>query len=430
MNAKLVARLAFTASLLAAPPCLAQQHLVSPTPGNPDVFGTAVAMEGGLAVIGSHNDDVPDANDAGSVFIYVRRNSVWELSAQLFSPSPRTGAQFGRAVAISGDLIAVSEPRRHVGTAFNCGAVHIYRRHSAAWLHEFTITPAAPQFDADFGGKIAMHADTVAVAASGEDSQFLEDVGYAYIFRRQGNTWTQSFRYSDPNAPEYGLFPDALDLQGNTAVFTSNTNFIPSGVQAGQALVFNRDAQGVWSLLTRLSPADGRQADKFGDAVALSGNRLAVGAGDADIGTVQNAGAVYIFSRNATSWTQSAKLTHESPSTSDRFGTALAADADLLAVGSQHDDTPRGTDSGSVALFTYTGINWTRGPLLTAPDGAANDFFGGSVTASQGQLVVGAYSDDLGSIFNAGSAWAFFTAFRVPQREMVPASTPIMDLRR
>src|SRR6266705_2462246 len=90
-------------------------------------------------------------------------------------------------------------------------------------------------------------------------------------------------------------------------------------------------------------------ADDFGFAVALSsdGNTLAVGApGEASAGietdnSAPSAGAVYVYTRSGTTWTQRAYIKASNPGAGDQFGTsvALSSDGITLAVGAPGEDS-------------------------------------------------------------------------------------------
>ena len=163
--------------------------------------------------------------------------------------------------------------------------------------------------------------------------------------------------------------------------------------------------------------SDGAADDRFGRAVAVSGDTVVVGAfRDDDDGT--DSGSAYVFIEPpggccgwAGSFTESAKLTASDGTADDRFGDAVAVSGGTVVVGAPRDDDD-GTDSGSVYVFVEPAGGWT-GPLnetakLTASDGAAGDRFGGnfSVAVSGDTVVVGASRDDDDGT-NSGSAYVF-----------------------
>ncbi|MBK7534002.1 MAG: integrin [Myxococcales bacterium] len=161
--------------------------------------------------------------------------------------------------------------------------------------------------------------------------------------------------------------------------------------------------------------------DFFGRAIALSadGSTLAVGApGEASAATgiggdeagngARNAGAVYVFTRSGSSWTQQAYLKASNAGIGDRFGDSLAISADgaTLAVGAPNESSDAvgvngnqandaAPSAGAAYVFTRAGGAWTQQAYLKASNTAASDLFGSSVALSNNgsTLAVGAYQE-------------------------------------
>ena len=163
--------------------------------------------------------------------------------------------------------------------------------------------------------------------------------------------------------------------------------------------------------------------DNFGRSSALSsdGNTLAVGApGEASNGvgvggnpqadnSTPGAGAVYVFVRSGTSWTQQAYLKASNPDVSDAFGSsiALSSDGNTLVAGAPSEDS-NGTgingagqvdnsdpNAGAVYVFTRSGTTWTQQAYVKASNTNFNDGFGSSVALNGdgNTLVVGAINE-------------------------------------
>jgi hypothetical protein len=126
------------------------------------------------------------------------------------------------------------------------------------------------------------------------------------------------------------------------------------------------------------------RGDRFGTAVALNQDYAAVGAPDDD-GAL---GAVYIFERSGTAWSQVDKLTRPTGVADDAFGTSVAMRGDQLLVGAPGRDGAR----GAVYLYERSGATWVPLVTYTASDAAAGDRFGAGVAIGDGEAVVGAPS--------------------------------------
>jgi hypothetical protein len=118
-----------------------------------------------------------------------------------------------------------------------------------------------------------------------------------------------------------------------------------------------------------LKAANTDASDSFGQAVALSGDTLVVGAkhedscstsvvnGASGYGTNNgcgNSGAVYVFTRSGSSWTPQAYLKAANAGSSDYFGWSLALSGDTIVVGAYGEDSCV-SDSGSSGQVRLVG---------------------------------------------------------------------------
>lgn len=214
-------------------------------------------------------------------------------------------------------------------------------------------------------------------------------------------------------APE--RFGSALALSGDVLVVAAPSATVDGKPFAGAGRVFARDpGSGEWTERKRLVAQDGVAFDQLGgSAVAVDGDTVLLGASRAKVGNVLQQGAVYVFERNAggpDNWGQSAKLTDETVGSVGNFGTGIAIEGDLLAVGAG-----RAGGNGQVTIFERDRDGpGTWGKVAAIPDSAVGDggspleFFGGAVALDGDLLLVGAGSADV-SFFGEddGAAYIF-----------------------
>src|SRR5262249_7132964 len=142
-------------------------------------------------------------------------------------------------------------------------------------------------------------------------------------------------------------------------------------------------AGGVWTQQAYLKASNTEANDQFGVSVAISGNTLAVGAqfeassGVQSDNSAPGAGAVYVFTRTGTVWTQQAYLKASNADANDQFGVAVALAGDTLAVGaigeaseSQGVNHPGNNNNapgtGAVYVFTRTSGTWSQEAYIKA----------------------------------------------------------------
>ncbi len=186
-----------------------------------------------------------------------------------------------------------------------------------------------------------------------------------------------------------------------------------SAPDSGAVYVFVRDGTG-WAQQAYIKPDNTGVADRFGSAVALSGdgNTLAVGApyeDGADDGNEDDAGAVYLFSRDGGAWSQQAYLRAANAEAGDGFGFALAlgSDGTTLAVGAPWEDSanwnlPNSNSrdaSGAVYVFTRDGASWSQRDFLKAATVTEFARFGWTLSLSaDGSMLAAGMSHSEGSV--------------------------------
>ena len=157
-----------------------------------------------------------------------------------------------------------------------------------------------------------------------------------------------------------------------------------------------------YAQLAKLTASDAASGDSFGRSVAIEGDTIVIGGGE----------AAYIFhtSDGGASYSQLAKLTASDAATGDSFGVSVAIAGNTFVIGSSYDDDG-GTSTGSAYVFRTSDGGATYGQVakLTASDAASFDYFGCSVAIAGATIVVGAYQDDDGGDLS-GSAYLFSEA--------------------
>jgi hypothetical protein len=173
------------------------------------------------------------------------------------------------------------------------------------------------------------------------------------------------------------------------------------------AYVFIRSGT-VWIQQQVIGASDGGVTDEFGAAVSLSGETAAVGApSHSGPGGMVSAGTAYVFVRSGGTWSEQQKLAASDAASLDKFGWAISVSGDTVAVGAVWDDTPAGANAGSGYVFVRSGTTWTEQRRLLAPDGAAGDEFGAAISVAADTVVAGSRRDDTAGGADAGSAHVF-----------------------
>lgn len=189
----------------------------------------------------------------------------------------------------------------------------------------------------------------------------------------------------------------------------SNDPSDTSAPNAGAVYVFRRSGN-AWSQEAYLKASNARAGSFFGVTVALAGNTLAVGAiGEASAGapndtSAPNAGAVYVFTRNGTTWTEQAYLKASNARENAQLGASVALVGDVLVVGASGESSaakgPGGDKSdtsapnaGAAYVFTRSGTTWAEQAYLKPSNTQKDGAFGSSIGFDGTTLVVGAIGE-------------------------------------
>src|SRR5207253_2536605 len=122
----------------------------------------------------------------------------------------------------------------------------------------------------------------------------------------------------------------AIDV--NTIVVGANRATVGTNSLQGAAYVFTRDGT-TWTQQAKLTSLDGTAQDLFGISVAIAGNTVVVGASLDDVGPNIDQGSAYVFFRGGTAWTQQVQLNSTDGMIGDLFGRSLAISGNKMLVG-------------------------------------------------------------------------------------------------
>jgi hypothetical protein len=279
-----------------------------------------------------------------------------------------------------------------------------------------------------FGDTLVVGAPVEASNAIGTNGNQLDNSasasGAAYVFTRSGTTWSQQSYLKASNTGTNDSFGYDVSLSNDTlvvaAVFESSNTTGVNGNQvdnsassSGAAYIFTRNGTS-WSQQAYLKASNTGANDNFGIEISLFGDTLAIGAWHEDSNAIgvdgnqlnnlaNNSGAVYVFTRNGTTWSQQAylKASNTGVGLDETFGYHLSLSNDALIVGALGEDSNAtgingdgsnhlAGNSGAAYIFTRSGTAWSQQTYLKASNTDLGDGFGSSVAFFGETIIVGA----------------------------------------
>ena len=369
-----------------------------------DFFGYSVSRSGDTLAVGAPLDSV-GAISQGSVRVFVRSGTSWSLQATLTASDGAVSDYFGFSVSLSGDTLAVGVPNDDVGANVDQGSVRVFVRSGTSWSLQATLTASDGASGDFFGNSVSLSGDTLAVGVRVDDLGANVNQGSVRVFVRSGTSWSAQATLIAVDGAASDYFGFSVSLSGDTLAVGVPYDSV-GAISQGSVRVFVRSGT-TWSALATLTASDGAVSDNFGTSISLSGDTLAVGVSWDDVGANVDQGSVRVFVRSGTSWSAQATLTASDGVANDQFGHSISLSGDTLAVGVPNDDVGANVDQGSLRVFVRSGTSWSAQAMLTASDGAAGDQFGNLVSLSDDTLAVGALFDDVGANTDQGSVRIF-----------------------
>lgn len=362
-----------------------EQPLAASDAGTTQIFGSAVAISGRVALVGAPLANVDGVAAAGAVYVFTESNGVW-TERQRLSASDASGAGlFGASIAIRGNTAVIgasgvvyggSRPAEGVvEKALGAGAAYVFTATDGVWSEAAKLVADDGEVGDRFGVSVALNDTDVLIGAPFAQIDADRPVqGAAYVFTRSGQAWTQTRKLVAPDARGEELYGWTVALDGATALVGAKDATL-NRHEPKQGAVYVYDAGGPWTQTQKLWASDGRNSDQFGMSVALSAGTLMVGAmnGGSDVG---GHGAVYVYERSGNLWSPRQKLLAQNGDLFDVFGTSIGIAGSTAVIGAPYTMLGGNVQQGAAYVFTRTDGIWRRSQRLVTGDGAKYDRVG------------------------------------------------------
>lgn len=337
-----------------AEPWVLARKLVAADPSVAAFFGFSVDLDGNTAVVGAYGADAAYVfeRDLGGA-------ENWGQAARLTGSDTLPGDQFGISVAIDGDVVVIGS-HRHGEIGQQAGSAYVFERDQGgadAWgeVGELLASDGA-DFDA-FGRAVAVSGDRIAVGSILHDA-----TGAVYLYERAPAPlagWVEATTLTPSD--EGGRFGFSVAIDGDTVLAGANLNSNSNGTAAGAAYVFERDqgGPGAWGEVAKLVASDGGAFEEFGECVALEGDVALVGAEEHNLVR----GAVYVYERDAggeDAWGETSEIEASDGEIGDACGASVDLSGNTMVTGAPGVDDPL-DDSGAVYVILMDAALWLTG---------------------------------------------------------------------
>ena len=356
-------------------------------PSSFDMFGRSVAISGDRVVVGSSNDNHSGVSLAGSAFVFKRNAATGQWAYEppvLRAPSPMGGDFFGYSVAI--DNVSATDPPRIIvgaqeiaaGSNGRPGSARVFEwitpagQQQPTWVHQATLLAGDHVTDdsAEFGHAVAIDGDNVIVGAPFHDHAGV-DSGGAYVFVGGGTSWSAGTELPPSTFLTNGdLLGMSVDIDGDTAVVGApRDEFGTLPADAGAVYVFENDGTS-WNLAAQLTASDPIAQERFGIRVGIDSGRIVVGTRPLGASGGERA-FLFEYDPSSSSWQQKAILTSGNAAVGAEFGCSVAISGDSVAIGAPNDDTTEVTKPSPPSGYAQSGAAY-----FFAPFADTHNFYG------------------------------------------------------
>jgi len=233
------------------------------------------------------------AANQGAVYVFEGTGSTIAEVQKLTLEDAVAQDQFGSQVAIDGDVVVVGAQNADTAAAVNAGTALVFRRSSGSsgtWstTPEATLARDGAQANDVFGSSVSVIGNSIAIGAPGVDEDIdgdsVSQEGAVFLFRRVAGSWVEDGTVfaRQSNANNAFGYSVRLALNGDMLVVgcPGYETVPPDGVNAGVGFAFNRAVGGGWTIQSSdLWTPSARMAQGVGEvlAVSRSGTRTVLG---------------------------------------------------------------------------------------------------------------------------------------------------------
>lgn len=314
-----------------------------------DHYGRAVAIYGPTILLGA-----PDSTEGGAfgrAYVYERNQGgpdAWAWVKTLIGGTA-LGCKFGGAVALGYDKALVGASMEKAGGVMG-GSVIVFGRDSGGsgnWGRLSEVVAEGRAANDYFGAAVALDGNVAVIGAHGDDPSGSSS-GSARLFRWTGNRWYFEAKLTN----SHPAFSRSADLFGASVALEHGwlaagaprprgwTSYLQGSGGAPTVTMFRRRPPGQvtsWGVGQNVIYDDVGGDDSFGTAVAMSGDKLVVGAPGDQAGNGYPRGMSYFFERNqggADAWGQVRKSNQHNRHNFEEVGKYVAIEGDTTVLGS------------------------------------------------------------------------------------------------
>eukprot|EP00588_Corethron_pennatum_P034364 CAMPEP_0194346482 /NCGR_PEP_ID=MMETSP0171-20130528/105451_1 /TAXON_ID=218684 /ORGANISM="Corethron pennatum, Strain L29A3" /LENGTH=585 /DNA_ID=CAMNT_0039113613 /DNA_START=243 /DNA_END=2000 /DNA_ORIENTATION=+ len=386
LSAASIENIAVAGSIAVATPCTSMALVKLPVP--PRNSFESIAVAGDTLVVGSPYE----YDNSGAAYVFSRQTTgAWVQTQRLIASDGAFKDYFSLDIAFDANTLVIGSK--------GAGA-YVFTLQVGEWTETQKLMAEADGAKGDrfrFGHSVAVYGDTLVVGAYGDDdlgnNSGTSYSGSAYVFSLQSGAWMQSTKLLASDVARYDNYFGLSVAVSPGLVAVGAPGHDQEGADAGAVYMYTPDASGSWTQAQKLQASDGENNARFGWSVAASDGTVVVGV---PCYFCSRGGSVSVFSCTAAGVCAEADVSRWDETLEDDFGNSVAISCNKIVVGASfHDD--QGQNPGSVYTFSWhQARGWAQTSKIVSTNRAQGDGFGHMVAISSHTV---AAVDSLGSAY-------------------------------
>ena len=212
-----------------------RQELFASDAAPGDLFGIEVAFSGDALLVGSYFDDTT-AVDTGSGYVFRFDGVTWTEEQKLVSSDAAAGDFLGGVVALDGNTAVLGAYGDDAAGA-DSGAAYVFEFDGTTWVEVQELVASDGSANDEFGWAVSVQGDRIAVGAY-EDDALGHKAGSAYLYRRSGGGWVEERKLVASDAAMYDTFGSDVYLNGDE-LWVGSPMDDDAGGESGSAYLFD-----------------------------------------------------------------------------------------------------------------------------------------------------------------------------------------------
>lgn len=264
----------------------------------------------------------------------------------------------------------------------------------------FISTTSVNETTDQLGYDIAIGEEYAVVSSKGSNSKIS-----LHFYKREETGWV--LHYSRPNVIQTNVlnFTTTVAIDGEEAILGIKYD---DDFESGATIVYRYKRNGTqWNKIQTIDMPFEAINGSFGQAIAIEGDHILIGAQNQMIDGDQNKGKVFYYKKTNSEYELEQSITNTGNPLFGNFGWSVDIDGEYAVIGAPSDDIIPNELNGSISIYKYINGDWIFQEKKHSGNGQVNSFYGSAVSIEGDYIAVGAKGQTEGGFINHGAVYVY-----------------------